>query len=170
MLTHDASLGGHILTAMVGYAVERSATIAAPPQHLHGLVNDFHRWPAWSPWEDLDPDMRRSHTGPEQGAGARYSWSGNRKAGEGSMEVVGSTAEAIDIRLDFLKPFKSLGNQIRFSFTPDAAGTRVTWRMEGRHSGLMRVAGRFTNMDRLVGPDLEKGLARLRAAAESAPG
>jgi hypothetical protein len=151
---------------MAGYSVERSETIDAPTQHVHGLVNDFHRWTRWSPWEDVDPDLERTFTGPDQGVGAQYSWSGNRKAGAGRMEIVGSSPTAIDVTLDFVKPFKSLGNQVHFSFVPEGERTRVLWRIGGQYSGLMSVMGRFMNMEKMIGPDLEKGLRRLKSTAE----
>ncbi len=150
---------------MGGFSVERSTVIDAPAHRVHELVNDFHHWAAWSPWEDLDPALQRTYTGPDHGVGARYSWSGNRKAGRGSMEIVRSTAEGVDVRLDFLKPFKS-SNDVRFSLTPTGETTRVSWVMSGQQQGLMAVLGRFVKMDKLVGPDFEKGLARLKAVAE----
>ena len=122
---------------------------------MHGFVNDFHRWTEWSPWEDVDPDLQRTYTGPDQGVGAQYSWSGNRKAGAGKMQIVGSTPERIDVTLDFLKPFKSLGNQVHFDFVPEGDGTRVVWRIESEFSGLMKVMGRFMN----CGPSDARGLA-----------
>ena len=92
---------------MGSYSVERTVTMKAPASRVHGLVDDFHRWPSWSPWEDLDPDVERTYSGPDQGIGAHYSWSGNKKAGRGSMEITRSSAEEIVIALEFLKPFKS---------------------------------------------------------------
>ena len=83
------------------------------------------------------------------------------------MEIVGSTPERIDVRLDFLKPFKSLGNQVHFDFLPEGSGTRVVWRIESEFSGLMRVMGRFMNFEKLIGPDLEKGLRQLETAAQA---
>jgi hypothetical protein len=150
---------------MSGYSVTRSITVNAPPHRVHGLVDDFHRWTLWSPWEDIDPDLQRSYTGPEQGVGACYAWSGNRKAGAGSMEITTSTPERIDIALDFLKPFAA-SNLTDFTFTPSGSGTQVSWQMSGEHKGLMGLFGRVMSMDRMIGPDFEKGLARLKAVAE----
>jgi hypothetical protein len=151
---------------MSSYEVARSTTIGADPARVHALVNDFHEWQRWSPWEDLDPDLERSYTGPDSGLGAHYAWSGNRKAGAGSMEITGSAPDAIDVQLEFLKPFAAV-NQVRFTMTPIAGGTDVEWRMTGEQKGLWGLVGRFLNMDKLVGKDFEKGLARLKTAAES---
>jgi len=151
---------------MGSYSVERSITINAPASRVHDLVDDFHRWTEWSPWEDLDPDLQRTYSGPDQGVGAHYAWTGNRKAGAGSMEITRSTPEQIVIALQFLKPFKSSTTSM-FELAQTADQTVVTWRMKGGMTGPMAVFGRFMNMDKLIGPDFEKGLARLKAAAES---
>ena len=70
---------------MAGFEMSRSTTIDAPPERVHGLIDDFHEWRQWSPWEDVDPDLQRTYTGPDAGVGAHYAWSGNSKAGEGTM-------------------------------------------------------------------------------------
>jgi uncharacterized protein YndB with AHSA1/START domain len=151
---------------MSTYEVVRSTTIAADPALVHRLVNDFHEWPKWSPWEDLDPDMERTHSGAASGVGAHYAWKGNRKAGEGSMEIRSSTPEQVALTVSFLKPWKAT-NDIVLSLVPSGDGTDVTWTLRGEHKGLMAVVGKVVPMDRLVGKDFEKGLARLKATAEA---
>lgn len=150
---------------MTGYSVERSISVNAPPHRVHGMVDDFHNWTLWSPWEELDPDLQRSYSGPSKGVGAQYTWSGNRKAGEGSMEITGSTPEGVDVTVNFLKPIRAT-NQTRLSFEPSGSGTEVRWVMTGEHKGLMGFFGRLMSMDRMIGHDFEKGLARLKAVAE----
>jgi hypothetical protein len=150
---------------MGSYSVERSIIVNAPASRLHDLVDDFHHWTAWSPWEDLDPALQRTYSGPDRGVGAHYAWTGNRKAGAGSMEITGSAPEKVEVSLVFLKPFKAT-NQTVFYFEPSGEGTRVRWTMTGEQAGMMAVFGRFMKMDKLIGPDFEKGLARLKAAAE----
>ena len=151
---------------MGGYAVSRSTTVVADPARLHGLINSFHEWTAWSPWEDIDPELDRDYSGPDSGVGAHYAWSGNRKAGQGAMEITASTPDEIDIRLDFLKPWKAT-NQVVFTLIPAVDGTEVTWLMTGEQRGLMALVGKVVPMDRLVGKDFEKGLTRLKAVAEA---
>lgn len=150
---------------MAGYEVVRSTTIEASPARVHGLLDDFHEWRAWSPWEDLDPDLQRTYTGPDKGVGAHYAWRGNRKAGRGSMEITSSTPAQVGIRLSFLKPWKAT-NQITFELSPTGSGTGVVWRMTGEQQGVSGVLMRVLNMDKLVGRDFEKGLTRLKSVAE----
>jgi hypothetical protein len=148
------------------YTVERSTTIEAAPQRIYEQISDFHNWTNWSPWEGLDPDLRRSYSGAESGVGAAYAWSGNRKAGQGRMQITSAVAPStIAIALVFEKPFKSMSDTV-FTVTPEGAGARVTWTMSGKSSLMLKVMGIFTSMDKLIGPDFEKGLARLKVTAE----
>ena len=152
------------------YTVERSTTIDAPPARIYAQVANFHRWRAWSPWEGLDPDLRRTYTGPDTGSGATYAWAGNRKAGEGRMEITeASEPTRVSIDLQFLKPFKAR-NETVFDIRPEGSGARVTWAMTGRRTLVTKIMGVFKSMDAMVGHDFERGLASLKATVErSAP-
>lgn len=151
------------------YEVVRTTTIAASPARVHGLIGDFHQWPQWSPWEELDPDMQRAYSGAESGVGAVYEWSGNRKAGQGRMEITEDVAPStVMIALDFIKPFKS-SNTTTFAIEGNGDHTAVTWRMVGPKTLATKIMGIFKSMDKMIGPDFEKGLARLKAAAEGGP-
>ncbi len=148
------------------YTVVRTTTITAPAESVYRRIADFHGWTTWSPWEDLDPNMQRNYSGPGSGPGATYVWSGNRKAGEGRMEITEAVPNSsVKIALDFLKPFKSSSTTI-FELAPDDGGTRVTWTMTGPMTLMTRIMGIFKSMDKMIGPDFEKGLARLKTVAE----
>jgi len=148
------------MNRMTAYEVQRSAVVPADVETVHALINSFFNWKAWSPWDDVDPEMERSYEGPEAGPGAHYSWSGNRKAGRGSMTIKASTPNRIDLVVDFEKPFKA-SNPTSFVLEPVDGGTRVTWIMSGEHKGIAALFFRFASMDKMIGPDFEKGLARL---------
>ena len=150
---------------MSSFTVTRSALVAASPETVRPLVDDFRAWQRWSPWEDLG-ELRRTYSGAESGVGARYDWKGGRKAGAGSMEIVAATPESLRIELHFLKPWRAT-HQVVFTFERVPEGTKVTWTMTGTHTGLATVFARFVNTDKLVGPDFEKGLARLKQLAEA---
>lgn len=148
------------------YTVERTTTIAAPAEKVYAQIVDFHNWRAWSPWDDLDPDMQRSYSGADSGVGAAYAWSGNRKAGEGKMEITEAVEPStVQIALDFLKPFKS-SSTTTFNLKPQGDTTKVTWTMTGPKTLMTRVVGVFKSMDKMVGPDFEKGLTQLKGASE----
>jgi len=152
-----------------GFRVERTATISAPAPAVFGQVNDFHNWEAWSPWAKLDPTMRQAFEGAPAGTGAIYTWTGNKQVGEGRMTVTESRPnELIRIRLEFLKPFAAT-NTAEFAFKPEGNQTVVTWSMVGKNNFIAKAVHLVVNMDRMVGGDFEKGLARMKSVAEAAP-
>lgn len=148
------------------FEVQRRAAIAAPPEKVFALIEDFHRWGEWSPWEKLDPAMTRTFSGTERGVGAVYAWRGNNKAGEGRMEITEATAPGkLLIKLDFVEPFPA-NNTVEFVLVPKDGGTEVTWTMRGPSPYVSKLMDTVVGMDRLVGKDFEAGLANLKAAAE----
>ncbi len=149
--------------------ITRSAKMSAPPQAVFAQVNDFHKWTAWSPWEKLDRNLKRTYEGSPAGAGSVYSWSGNKKVGEGRMTLVESyPSDLIRIKLEFFKPFKAT-NQTDFTFQPQGSDTLVTWTMTGKNNFMAKAFCMFMNMDKLVGGDFEKGLTALKSIVERSP-
>lgn len=148
------------------YLVERSSTIQSPASTVYRHIIDLRKMERWSPWERLDPDMTKTYSGAEIGVGSRYSWAGNRKVGEGSMEITGASEnERVDIDLEFLKPFKAQ-NKTWLSLEPQGDSTRVTWAMSGEKTFMTRVMSIFKSMDAMIGPDFEAGLANLKEIVE----
>lgn len=149
---------------MSEFTLSRSTRIQADGARVHALLDDFREWQTWSPWEGLDPDLRREYTGPDHGVGSTYHWSGNRKAGEGQMRITKSTPSAVVVDLAFLKPFKAT-NVTTFTIAPAGDATDVTWTMAGTRRMLMGVLGSLF-FDKAIGADFEKGLASLKQQAE----
>jgi len=148
------------------FRVQRSLPIKAPPETLFALINDFHRWGTWSPWETRDPAMKRSFSGPSSGTGAVYAWEGNRNVGSGRMEILESSAPSkIAIKLDFFKPFEG-HNTAEFTMLPHGDATDVTWLMHGPLPFMGKIMHVFINMDRMIGKDFEIGLANLKRLTE----
>jgi len=156
---------GLALTQPDSFKVQRSATIKAPPEKIMAYLNDFHQWPAWSPWEKLDPNMQRTFEGSASGKGAVYAWKGNDDVGQGRMEILESAPTQLDIKLDFIKPFAS-SNRTEFALQGQGDSTQVTWTMTGPSQFVTKVMGVFFSMDKMIGKDFEKGLAQLKMAAE----
>jgi hypothetical protein len=123
------ALAGYIATRPSEFRISRARTVAAPPDVVYAYVNDFHKWPEWSPWEKLDPAMKKEVSGAPAGAGAVYLWSGNDQVGEGRMTITDSRAP---------------------------------------QSVTIRAFSLFMDMDKMVGPDFDRGLANLDAATAAA--
>ena len=148
------------------YAVTRTVEIGAPPAGGPGAP---HRLPSVATlvaWEDLDPAMERAYTGSARGW-ERHTRLGATRAGKGTMTITGITMTGSMWALHFDKPFPA-DNRIVFTLAPTGPErTRVTWGMYGGSNLLMRLVALVKSMDSLVGPDFEKGLARLTAVAEA---
>jgi len=147
------------------FQVQRTTTINAPPEKIVGLINDFHAWGSWSPFEKLDPAMKRTYSGAGSGEGAVYEWEGNSQAGAGRMEIIDSSPSKVEIALDFNRPFES-HNIAEFTLEPRGASTEVTWAMQGPNLFIGKVMSVFISMDNMVGSDFETGLRNLKALAE----
>lgn len=147
------------------FRVQRAASIKAPPEKIVAVLSDFHGWEAWSPWEKLDPAMKRSHSGAAKGKGAVYAWQGNKEVGEGRMEITEAAATRVAIDLDFVKPFEA-HNKVVFTLAPKGDATEVTWTMQGPLPYVAKVVHVVFDMDGMVGKQFETGLANLKAVAE----
>ena len=157
-----------IATRPSAFRVTRSALIAAPPERPFALVNDFHAWPKWSPWEKKDPQMRRTLGGPPDGVGTTYAWAGDKNVGEGRMTIERSARPSlVGINLEFIKPFPGVC-PTTFTFDPAPGGTKVTWTMEGKYNFISKAMSLFINMDKMIGKDFEAGLAAMKAESEAA--
>ena|SRR5258706_10486943 len=149
------------------FRIARTAVVSAPAPAVFAEVNDFHQWQAWSPWEGLDPAMKRAYEGAPSGAGAVYAWSGNDKVGAGRMTITDSRpGELVRIRLEFMKPFQAT-NTAEFTFKPEGDRTAVTWSMTGKNNFMFKAVHLFMNMDKMLGGEFDKGLARLKSVVEA---
>ena len=163
-----------LIAAVLAYAgtrpnsfrIERSTSIKAAPATVYALIEDFHRWGGWSPWEKLDPALNRSFSGSPSGKGSIYEWQGNKKVGKGRMEIKEAVAPSrVKIQLDFFQPFEA-HNTAEFILTPRGDSTDVTWAMYGPSPFIAKLMGLVMSMDKMVGKDFEKGLAAMKSEAE----
>lgn len=145
--------------------VQRSLLINASAPAILAQIEDLHKWRDWSPWEGLDPQLKRENGGPQSGVGATYTWSGNRKAGAGTMRIASVTQHRLDVDVTFTKPFPSKSVS-SFGLEPQGKATEVTWTMTSPQNLMMRVASIFIKFDKMLGKDIEKGLAGLASVTQ----
>jgi hypothetical protein len=156
-----------IATRPANFSVTRSATMAASPVAIYDVVNDFHKWEAWSPWAKIDPNCKNDFSGPSSGVGSKFAWDGNNKVGAGNMEIVESVpGDHVKLRLEFVRPFAGV-NDTLFTFKPAGDKTNVTWTMSGKNGFMGKAFSLVMNCDKMVGPQFEQGLASMEQAANS---
>lgn len=148
------------------FRVERRALLPASPVQVLALLQDFHQWQRWSPWEQIDPSMQRSYSGAASGPGAVYQWSSTGKAGAGRMEIREADGARVLIQIDFSKPFEA-HNSVEFSLAAQGEHTQLVWAMYGPSPFVSKLMGLVFNLDRMVGRDFEKGLDNLKAQLQA---
>ncbi|HEY3899429.1 MAG TPA: SRPBCC family protein [Chthoniobacter sp.] len=148
------------------FRVTRRGAIEAPPEVVFPQINNLHNWEAWSPWAKMDSTAKNSYDGPLEGVGSSFAWAGN-KSGAGRMTITESKPhELVRFRLEFLKPFKAT-NVAEFTILPEGGQTVVTWSMSGTNNFMAKAVGLFMDCDKMCGGFFEKGLADMKAIAES---
>jgi Polyketide cyclase / dehydrase and lipid transport len=148
------------------FRIARQIAIDAPPEGIFPLINDFRAWGQWSPYERLDPGMKRMMGEITEGKGATYAWEGNGKVGAGNMVLsVSQPSSLVAVDLHMLKPMKA-DSEVQFKLEPMAHGTLVTWAMDGKQNFIGKLMGLVMNIDRMVGAQFEEGLANLKRVVE----
>jgi uncharacterized protein YndB with AHSA1/START domain len=164
VLVLAALLFGGAMLLPGSFTVVRSVEVAAPADKIWALLQDPREWKRWTVWNQRDPAMQITYSGPPSGVGAGWAW---KSASEGGGEMKFTAAE----------PNRRLAYDLRFPdwegtstgtllLEPGPAGTRVVWTMNGDlgNSLIGRWFGLFA--DRMIGPDFDAGLARLKAEAQ----
>jgi uncharacterized protein YndB with AHSA1/START domain len=148
------------------FRLQRSTTIAAPPEKVFALINDLRQFNTWNPFAKMEPTAVLTYDATSAGVGGAYNWKGD-KTGEGRMQITESVpAQRVSAKLDFSKPFEA-HNLVDFTVQPQGdKGSTVTWAMHGPMPYVNRVMTVFFDMDKTVGKDFEAGLANLKALAE----
>ncbi len=146
------------------FRVERSIVIKAGVTKIYPLINDFHNWTAWSPYEKMDPGIKRTYSGPATGKGSIYAWESKNMGGQ--MEITDSNPNTVDITINFTRPMQAQ-NMVRYTLEPSDGSTKVTWAMYGPNSYAAKLMHVFMDMDVILGAQFEEGLTMLKSAAEA---
>ena len=146
--------------------VQRSITMRGQASDVFAYVNSFRKFQEWSPWALHDPDAEITYSGPEEGVGAKTTWSSeNPNVGSGSQEIIESRLdEYVKVSLDF---GSEGGGTSDYQILSEENRTRITWGFQtdlgynpiARYMGLM--------LDSWLGADYELGLDRLKSLVET---
>src|SRR5436305_4353673 len=126
------AVAGVLRCGRTTYRLERTQTIAAPPEAVQALLANLQFWIGWSPWETPDPTLQRIYGGPDSGTGANYFWSGDEQTGSGRMTVVSATAAEVRVRMEIEKPRRRT-TEFEFRLVGQDKGTRSTWTRVWEH-------------------------------------
>ena len=148
------------------FTVQRSIAIKAEPAKIYPLLVDFSQWPAWSPWEKLDPTMKRTLSGAASGGAPSTRGTARARSAPAGWRSRRRRHPRSSSSSTSCKPFEA-HNIADFALAPRPdATTEVTWLMRGPAPFVSKLMGVFVDMDKMIGKDFEAGLANLKAAAE----
>jgi len=149
--------------------VSRSSVIAAPPEAVFKVVNDFSQWLSWSPWSKVDPQMKTRLEGPTQGVGAMFHWDGNMECGSGTSNLTASKPnEFVHMQIDMTRPMAG-STDVQFTFAPEGTGTKVTWAMQSKKPFIGKVVGMFMDCEKMCGDQFSEGLDNLARIVTATP-
>lgn len=156
-------VGGVVTAAAMqpdSYSVERRREFDADVATLTSQLVDFHAWEKWSPWDAMDPNMKKEYSDPSFGVGAWYSWSGNEQVGKGKMSLTKIEPNRVTYHLQFIEPFESEADTI-FELNERDGKTELVWRIEGKNGFVEKLFGLFLSFDAMIGKDFERGFDNL---------
>jgi hypothetical protein len=143
--------------------IERAGVIEAPSAAVYAQINDLRNWQQWNPWtQTLGGNLQFSE--PSSGAGASYSWAGQQP---GKVTVLDSDpSHGLHYNMIF-RDMKPVNGGLEIKPTADGKGTAIRWYMQTDLGWLPWWKLRGFMADKLMGPQVEEGLTRLKARCES---
>jgi uncharacterized protein YndB with AHSA1/START domain len=148
------------------YRVERSTVINARPDVVFGQLGDLKAWKNWTAWHDRDPAMTLTYSEKTTGVGAWSAWE-SKSEGNGKMTITAvEPPRKLVYTLEF--PDMNMVSSGGMELQPANTGVRVVWYSEGDlgMNPINRWFGLF--LDKMIGADFERGLAKLKTVAETA--
>lgn len=145
--------------------VERSISINKPSALITGKLADYKFFhDEWSPWTEKDPNMKATYKGNAGEVGHLYTWDGNKEVGKGEMEIKAFNGDSLIQRITFDGTGDSKGYYI---VKDKGTSTDVTWGIAFDIGFFFRPMTLFMNMEKMVGAEYEKGLAKLKTKIEA---
>ncbi|MDO9182870.1 MAG: SRPBCC family protein [Bacteriovorax sp.] len=154
------------MRAPKSYKVTRSIIINATPAEIFPYANNPRIMQEWNPFTMDDPTLKMTYFGPAEGIGAQSTWDGNSKTGKGQATVIESEMyKKVTVRLEFEKPFKGT-NRGEYLLEEKVSSTIFIWSLY-EESFVPRVLSQVINLDKMIGDQFERGLAKLKTIVES---
>ncbi len=145
--------------------VTRSISMNATASTVFSNVECLDKWPAWSPWVEMDPDMETTYSEIPCGQGAWASWVG-KKAGTGKQTIVHKEGNSY-LKTELVINERE-GNYSEWFFKEEGGVTTVKWSFLGSELPfVMRPVNIL--MEAVLTDTYENGLKNLKELAESEP-
>lgn len=158
---------GFVSTRESKFHYERSGLINAPAEKIFPYLSTFKLGSEWSPYEKIDPNMKKNIVGTDGQVGTVMNFDGNSEAGSGSLEFLKIVPnDSVQIKLVMTKPLPA-DNLIEYKLTPEGSGTRFTWSMSGDGGFVGKLMTLLIDCEKMVGDQFNQGIANLKTLVES---
>ncbi|MCA8915120.1 MAG: SRPBCC family protein [Planctomycetes bacterium] len=159
-----------LLTLVIGlflpdhWEAESVQIIDAPAEQLLPRIASFKEWENWATFEmrKADPSLDVTYSGPESGAGATFSWTGERM-GNGRLTI--TKVEEQTVWYESAIQSDNVNGQGWIKLEHTSEGTRVTWHDEGKLPAVY--GGYFAAMvEQNLKTQFSAALAKLKEVSE----
>lgn len=160
-----------LLMALVGkkeYSLSRSIVINRSLADVFAYIRLLKNQDEYNVWTMMDPNMKKTFTGVDGQPGFIYAWDGNKQAGAGQQQIMAiKENQEVTIDVSFIRPFPGLIHTPLQTDKVDEGQTKVTWNMHSHMAFPRNIFLYFMNMDKMLGKELEKSLAKLKEKLEN---
>lgn len=158
---------GYVASRDGKFHYERSGVINASADKIFPYLSNFKLGGEWSPFEKVDPNMKKTFTGEDGAVGAKMEFEGNKDAGSGKLELLALIPnQSVDIKLTMIKPFPA-ENLVQYKLTPEDEGTRFTWIMSGDGGFMGKLMNVFIDCEKMIGDQFDVGINNLKTLIEN---
>jgi len=121
----------------------------------------------WSAWNQHDSTVKLEYTGTDGSVGASSHWTGDPTiSGEGRIEIVSlEPGKTVSQKIHFIKPKEGHANS-SFTLSELNGLTTISWHFESETPRPWNIFNFFSDIEKNLGPEFEKGLAALKASVE----
>ncbi|MFK7900093.1 MAG: SRPBCC family protein [Cyclobacteriaceae bacterium] len=150
------------------YTVEREIVINQPKQDVFNYLTYIKNMEAYSPWAELDLDMKRTYTGTDGTVGSTVAWTSQvKEVGSGEQEIKEIIdGKRINFELRFSEPFEARDLGYFSTDSVSETETKVVWGFVGKMKYPMNLMLLFMDFEQMIGDEFKKGLSNLKKVLE----
>lgn len=148
------------------FKYEVSEHINAPVEKVFPYISDLKKGSEWSPFEKVDPNMKKDYQGTPDQVGAKLIFAGNKEAGSGSIEIMKIVPnEMVELRLIMTAPLQA-DNVVTYHIAKEGEGTKFTWSMSGDGGFVGKLVTFFVDCEKLITDQFKQGIQNLKDIVE----
>ncbi len=157
---------GYVSTREGKFQYATSGMINETPEKIFPYISNLKLGGMWSPYEKVDPQMKKEFTGNDGQVGSVMNFKGNSEAGAGKIEILKIIPnQSVEMKLTMTEPFFA-ENIIFYNLTKEAEGTRFTWSMSGDGGFLGKLMGTLMDCEKMITDQFKEGIANLKTLVE----